>query len=167
MADLGSNGTWNRIRTTLRAVEGEPRTPRCFCEAVDSGRWTIGQGLDLMEQICTTIWRNKASLLGAFKFIEEECETGRLSGRVSKENLRRTLKSLNASLEASQGVGVHGAPLTSDQIDIIVDHAVFDTNNSLDYEAFLESFQIVDMGSTREVQELTAKKGAPSDPSSP
>eukprot|EP00435_Cladocopium_sp_Y103_P033535 s1162_g8.t1 len=52
---------------------------------------TPGRGLrlDLMEQICTTIWRNKASLLLNFKFIEEEVAPGRISGRVSKENLRR------------------------------------------------------------------------------
>ncbi|CAK9113325.1 unnamed protein product [Durusdinium trenchii] len=159
----GRRGLFGRIRAVSEngihrsfcafhlVQDANPARPDAFAKL-----WTLADGRS-----------DKASLLGAFKFIEEECETGRLSGRVSKENLRRTLKSLNASLEASQGVGVHGAPLTSDQIDIIVDHAVFDTNNSLDYEAFLESFQIVDMGSTREVQELTAKKGAPSDPSSP
>ncbi|CAJ1407771.1 unnamed protein product [Effrenium voratum] len=147
LVDISGDGMVNYLEF-LHAFQPVDRTP--------------GRGLrcDLMEQICTIIWRNKASLLQAFKFVEEaECEASAkpMTGRVSKENLRRTLKSLNASLEASQGVGVHGAPLTSDQIDILVDHAVFDANNTLDYEAFLDSFQIVDMGSTRESQ-ITAMK---------
>lgn len=154
LVDISGDGLVNYLEF-LHAFQPVDRTP---------GR---GLRLDLMEQICTTIWRNKASLLLNFKFIEEECAPGRISGRVSKENLRRTLKTLNASLEASQGVGVHGAPLTSDQIDILVDHAVFDDLNTLDYQAFLDSFQIVDMGSTREVQELSASGGKSSAKSSP
>lgn len=147
LVDISGDGLVNYLEF-LHAFQPVDRTP---------GR---GLRLDLMEQICTTIWRNKASLLLNFKFIEEEVAPGRISGRVSKENLRRTLKTLNASLEASQGVGVHGAPLTTDQIDILVDHAVFDENHTLDYQAFLDSFQVVDMGSSREGQELAASKGA-------
>ncbi|CAE8648409.1 unnamed protein product, partial [Polarella glacialis] len=120
-----------------------------FLHAFQPVDTTPGRGLrtDLMEQICTTIWSNKASLLRTFQVLEEETLlTSAPTGRVSKENLRRTLRSLNASLEAARG-GAHGAPLTGDQIDILVDHAVFDRDGTLDYQAFLDAFQVVDTGS--------------------
>jgi len=119
---------------------------------------TPGRGLrtDLMEQICTTIWANKASLLRTLQVLEEtqeapgsEDEVAVPTGRVSRENLRRTLRSLNASLEAARG-SVHGAPLTGDQIDILVDHAVFDAEDMLDCQAFLDAFEVVDTGAPPE-----------------
>lgn len=120
---------------------------------------TPGSGLrmDLMEQICTTIWANKASLLRTFQVLEEaECEVSMQApaGRVSQDNLRRTVRSLNASLEAARG-GTHGAPLTVDQIDILVDHAVFDDNGTLDYQAWLNAFQVIDMCASNEPQSET------------
>jgi len=120
---------------------------------------TPGGGLrtDLMEQICTTIWTNKASLLRTFQVLEEaDCEASMQApaGRVSQGNLRRTVRSLNASLEAARG-GTHGAPLTADQIDILVDHAVFDDSATLDYQAWLNSFQVIDMSASTEPQSET------------
>jgi len=123
---------------------------------------TPGRGLqmDLMEQICTTIWANKASLLRTLQVLEENGQAApataegggdALLGRVSRENLKRTLRSLNASLEAARGCG-HGAPLTGDQIDILVDHAAFDAGGTLDYQAFLDSFEVVDTGADVEGQ---------------
>lgn len=119
---------------------------------------TPGRGLqmDLMEQICTTIWANKASLLRTLQVLEENgqatpspsnsenCPEAPL-GRVSRENLKRTLRSLNASLEVARGSS-HGAPLTGDQIDILVDHAAFHADGTLEYQAFLDAFEVVDAG---------------------
>merc|ERR1712217_474041 len=106
---------------------------------------TPGRGLrmDLMEQICTTIWANKPSLLRTLQVCEESHEhtgSGNFAGRISKENLKRTLRSLNASLGGSN----RAAPLTSDQIDILVDHAECDSSDRLNYQQFLDSIQIVD-----------------------
>merc|ERR1712217_96750 len=116
-------------------------------------------GMDLMEQICTTIWANKASLLRTLQVLEESnpASTARspvanmvaLTGRISQENLKRTLRSLNASLEAARG-GTHGGPLTPDQINILVDHAAIDDENTIDYQAFLDAFEIVDLGAPPE-----------------
>lgn len=118
-----------------------------FLHAFQPVDLTPNRGLrqDLMEQICTTIWANKGSLLRTLQVVEEDTHGGAPTGRVSKEALRRTLRSLNASLEAARGGG-HGAPLTQDQIDIIVDHASVGEDGTLDYQAFLESFQVIDMG---------------------
>eukprot|EP00428_Durinskia_dybowskii_P033917 CAMPEP_0170273086 /NCGR_PEP_ID=MMETSP0116_2-20130129/36504_1 /TAXON_ID=400756 /ORGANISM="Durinskia baltica, Strain CSIRO CS-38" /LENGTH=511 /DNA_ID=CAMNT_0010524311 /DNA_START=37 /DNA_END=1571 /DNA_ORIENTATION=- len=104
---------------------------------------TPGHGLqtDLMEQICTTIWANKPSLLRTMQVLEETsvAEQDGHVGRISREGLRQTLRSLNASLEAARGVGVHGAPLTEMQIDILVDHAAFDGDGRLSYQDFLDA----------------------------
>jgi len=150
LVDISGDGLVNYLEF-LHAFQPVDRTP--------------GNGLrmDLMEQICLTIWKNKGSLQQSFVFLEEkEAERHPLmpgvAGRVSREGLRATLRSLNSSLEATQGVGVHGAPLTADQIDLLVDHAVFDANNTLDWRAFLASFQLVDMGATRELQAREARR---------
>merc|ERR1719215_2315666 len=76
----------------------------------------------------------------------EEGMNPKMQGRISRENLRQTLFSLNASLGAARGVGAHGAPLTDVQIDILSDHAAFDEDGTLDYQAFLDAFQVVDTG---------------------
>jgi len=124
-----------------------------FLHAFQPVDTTPGRGLrtDLMEQICTTIMANASSLLSTLQVLEEraaaaeERKGGRpgAPGRVTRDIVRHTLRSLNASLEASRSAS-RGAPLTSDQIDIIVDHACVDADGSLDYKAFLDSFQIVD-----------------------
>merc|ERR1711904_265149 len=105
-----------------------------------------------MEQICTTIWANKASLLRTFQVLEESAAgtptraaTTPQTGFVSQDSLRCVLRSLNASLTASRG-NTHGTPLTNDQIDILVDHAAIQEDGMLDYNAFIDAFQIVDTG---------------------
>jgi protein phosphatase len=105
---------------------------------------TPGRGLrmDLMEQICSTIWANKPSLLRTLQVCEETLESSRsgdFTGRIHRDNLKRTLRSLNASLGGSRG-----APLTNDQIDILVDHAECDADGRLNYQKFLDAVQIVD-----------------------
>lgn len=132
---------------------------------------TPGSGLrtDLMEQICTTIWANKASLLRTLQVVEESNPASSPvsspvanmvapSGRVSQDNLKRILRSLNASLEAARGA-THGSPLTCDQINILVDHAALDAEGHLDYQAFLDAFDIVDLGAP--VEEIQPASGVP------
>merc|ERR1712110_546105 len=122
-----------------------------------------------MEQICTTIWANKASLLRTLQVLEENSPMssakspaasfvavgsfgamgGTSLGRVSVDHLKSTLRTLNASLQAARG-GTHGTPLTNDQINILVDHAAIDGDGTLDYQAFLDAFEIVDLGAPPE-----------------
>lgn len=140
--DVAGDGVVNYLEF-LHAFQPVDRTP--------------GRGLrtDLMEQICTTIWANKPSLLRTFEILEESpvaTPTGAKStkiGNVSQENLRCVLRSLNASLTAARG-SAHGMPLTNDQIDILVDHAAIQEDGMLDYNAFLDAFQIVDTGAPPE-----------------
>merc|ERR1712187_931438 len=128
--DVSGDGIVNYLEF-LHAFQPVDRTP---------GR---GLRMDLMEQICTTIWANKPSLLRTLQVCEESHEhtgSGNFAGRISKENLKRTLRSLNASLGGSN----RAAPLTTDQIDILVDHAECDNSDRLNYQQFLDSIQIVD-----------------------
>merc|ERR1711957_55149 len=155
--DISGDGMVNYLEF-LHAFQPVDRTP--------------GRGLqtDLMEQICSTIWANKPSLLRTMQVIEETAavESNTPLGRISRENLRRTLRTLNASLEAARASGAHGAPLTEVQIELLVDHAAWEDDDTLDYQAFLDAFQIVDMGTQDEEDESSpqhspvgAVQGAP------
>jgi len=154
--DLSGDGLINYMEF-LHAFQPVDRTP--------------GGGLrmDLMEQICTTIFTNKSSLMRTMQVVEERSgsqprrgspSAGR--GRISREGLRQTLRSLNASLGAARGGGLeHGAPLTDMQIDILVDHAAFDEEDTMDYQAFLDAFQILDTCAPSEGEEEDATPVSP------
>jgi len=136
--DVGGDGSVNYLEF-LHAFQPVDRTP--------------GRGLrtDLMEQICTTIWANKASLLRTLQVLEDSACQGSgtaPTGHISAETLKRTLRTLNANLGASRG-GSRAPPLTGEQIEILVDHSVVEDGNTIDYRAFLDAFQIVDTAAAR------------------
>jgi len=134
--DVSGDGVINYLEF-LHAFQPVDRTP---------GR---GLRMDLMETICTTIWTNKPSLTRTLQLLEENFVPSTLdkgpitfSGRVTRENLKRTLRSLSASLG---GQGGRKTPLTKDQIDLLADHAAVDSDDRLNYFAFLDAIQIQDM----------------------
>lgn len=134
--DVSGDGVINYLEF-LHAFQPVDRTP---------GR---GLRMDLMEKVYTTIWANKPSLLRTLQLLEESLETSAsdrsdslsFSGMVSRENLKRTLRSLNASLAGGQA---GRAPLTRDQIDLLVDHGAFDSDDRLNYLSFLDAIQVED-----------------------
>lgn len=149
--DISGDGLINYLEF-LHAFQPVDRTP--------------GKGLqmDLMEQICTVVWANKPSLLRTMQVLEERCgaEKGFPPGRISREGLRQTLRTLNASLGAARGGDPeHGAPLTEVQIAILVDHAAFDHEDTVDHQEFLDAFQIVDTGPQATEDEEDATPASP------
>lgn len=88
--------------------------------------------LDVMEHICTTIFRNKAALLSACKMFDMKH-----TGEVSKAQLKLALRGMNVAHDADN------QPLTEEQISVIIDHTKFDERKGkVDYNAFLDSFQV-------------------------
>jgi len=146
--DVSGDGIINYLEF-LHAFQPVDRTP---------GR---GLRMDLMEQICTTIWANKPSLLRTLQVCEDTLGTavsGGVTGSLHRDHLKRTLRSLNASL----GVSNRGAPLTNDQIDILVEHAECDANGRLNYQRWLDAIQIVDTDPPAEEESPKSPSRSPS-----
>merc|ERR1712217_523813 len=87
---------------------------------------------DLFEQICRTVWLHKEALLQAF----HDLDTGHLM-RLTSEELTRALQQLNT---LGGGVASAETPLLASQIEILVSHVKFDTDQRVDYAKFLDSF---------------------------
>jgi len=87
----------------------------------------------LMEQICTTIFLNKGALLKTFGVTDAH-----YTQKIGREDFRRVLRSLNTSLNSS------APPLTAEQINILVDHVNFSSDDMVNYQTFLDAFQVYD-----------------------
>lgn len=103
----------------------------------------------LWQQICASFYQQKVTLRRALSLLDPDS-----SGKVDADEFRNVLTTLNMVL------GPREAPLTTEQIDLIISSIESDNDNLVDYNSFLDSFVVVDVwsnpvdgGSTRNSME--------------
>jgi len=88
---------------------------------------------EIVECIVTALQKNMSSLEFAFRFFDQ-----RGAGQVSVQDFKAGLRALNASI--SDG-GSSSAPLSEDQLEVLVHFVDRDGDGNVDYEEFLSAFK--------------------------
>ncbi|CAD7947499.1 unnamed protein product [Amoebophrya sp. A120] len=88
----------------------------------------------LMEQICGFLYTNKQALHKIFLFFDKNN-----SHLIEKKNFVKAVKCLNVT------ISLKAPPLTNDQIEMLADHCVLNTEEQIDYLQFLNALVICDM----------------------
>ncbi|OEH80588.1 serine threonine protein phosphatase [Cyclospora cayetanensis] len=88
---------------------------------------------ELWGQICTTLFQHSNSIRRALHQFDPD-----LTGKVDSEDFRSALVTLNTVLARTE------APLTEEQIDLLVNFMDLDSEGMVEYEEFLDSFIPVD-----------------------
>lgn len=94
---------------------------------------------DLFEQICSCVWGNKEALLSVFHRIDTERRM-----KVDAAGITRALEEMNSIV----GNG-HKRPLLPFQIEALVSHLNFDEECMVNYQEFLDAFEVRDCVSKR------------------
>mmetsp|Transcript_134662 Transcript_134662/g.430078 ORF Transcript_134662/g.430078 Transcript_134662/m.430078 type:complete len:977 (+) Transcript_134662:670-3600(+) len=92
---------------------------------------------DLFEQICSTVWCNKEALLRALHNLDPD-----KTMRVNADTLNKALHQLNTTIG---GDCKSKRPLLGFQIEALVAHINLDEDGLVDYNAFLDAFQVKDV----------------------
>jgi len=99
---------------------------------------TLGGHLrfDLFEQICSTVWNNAQALLRALHNLDPEKRM-----KVDAETLTKALHQLNSTIGGDSRAK---RPLLKFQIEALVNHVQFGEDGLLNYNDFVDAFQVKD-----------------------
>jgi len=107
-----------------------------FCAAfqvVDTTSHDDGAVTDIVETIVSTLQRNMSSLEFAFRFFDQKG-----LGHIPVEDFKAGIRALNSSIQSAQG---RTAPLSEEQIEVLVQHVDKDGDGLVDYNEFCSAFR--------------------------
>jgi len=107
-----------------------------FCAAfqvVDTGGADDAAVSEIVETIVSTLQRNMSSLEFAFRFFDQKG-----LGHIPVEDFKTGIRALNSSIKSAQG---RAAPLSEEQINVLVQHVDKDGDGQVDYNEFCSAFR--------------------------